>query len=95
MLIDPKTASNFSCPQSMGRSPCAISCVGTGCAAWRWYPLQASDPAFAAAIRKKITDDKFEHNKAVKFVMDNREALGLPTKPTHGYCGIAGKPEAV
>ena len=69
-------------------------CNAEKCAAWRWLPLSASDPEFVAAIKKAMPDHKNNHKAAVKYVMDNREELGLPTIPTHGYCGLAGKPEA-
>ena len=30
--------------------------------------------------------------EATAWVMENREALGIPTVPTHGYCGLGKWP---
>lgn len=71
-------------------------CRGDACPMWRWVPLNADDPAFKAAISKKMKDlggSPVHHKAAVAWVMENRETLGLPTMPTHGYCGAGGKPE--
>lgn len=80
------------------------NCDAESCIAWRWVPLSADNPALKAAISKAAHDMAAEagkagsavmyHQKAVRHVMDNRADLGLPTKPTHGFCGLAGAPEA-
>jgi hypothetical protein len=41
-------------------------------------------------VKAKVEGDALKHKEAVAFVMANREALGLPTKPTHGFCGLGG-----
>lgn len=69
-------------------------CRGDACPAWRWQPLDASDPAFQKAITERVRElggKPSQHAIAVKWVMENREALGLPTAPTHGFCGLGGR----
>lgn len=67
-------------------------CLGSACMFWRWVGLKA-DPAHAAAVAKLMREGNVAHPKAAKMVADDPEKYGLPGKPTHGYCGIAGKPE--
>lgn len=71
-------------------------CEGPKCQGWRWRPL-TTDSAWQSAVLRAADEigDKSPHkSKAAKHVQENREAYGLPVSPTHGYCGLAGKPEA-
>lgn len=66
-------------------------CEGGACMLWRWVPLTAHTikPHVQARI-KELGGSAVHHKAAVAWVMENREALGIPTKPTHGYCGLGG-----
>ena len=78
---------------------CAIAgesgCSASDCLAWRWVEVNVADDAFIAAVKvaaEKIGDTTPSRTKAVREVIDNRAAYGLPTEPTRGYCGLAGVP---
>ena len=69
-------------------------CKGDACPLWRWEPLNADDPVFKAAVAAKIKElggSPGYHKQAVAHVMANREALGLPVRPTQGFCGLGGR----
>ncbi|PZQ99176.1 MAG: hypothetical protein DI533_00260 [Cereibacter sphaeroides] len=61
---------------------------------WRWLPIPADHPAFVEAVAKIKGGNTLRHGEAVKTVMADREAYGIPTKPERGYCGLGSKPEA-
>lgn len=92
MIGTPTEAAQWACPQSRAFSEPRSKCRGPECAWWRWKELDAAilKPALAAEMARNGGN----HKKAVETVMENREALGIPTKPTHGYCGAAGEPKA-
>lgn len=72
-----------------------IHCVASDCMAWRWLPLMCDD-AWIAAVKKaaeELGDKSPNRNKAAAHVNANRADYGLPTSPTHGFCGLAGRPE--
>ena len=85
---------DFKCVQNLDEA-----CSGIDCAAWRVLPLMV-DAKFVAAVSEVMkrtnpkTGKNIPHATAAKYVADNRAEFGLPTTPTHGYCGLAGKPEA-
>lgn len=56
-------------------------CIGDKCATWRWVPS-------GKTIREKCVIDRGHGN----FQMGHKD---VPTKPTHGYCGLAGRPEVM
>lgn len=66
-------------------------CLGPVCAVWRWQPLSVDllKPHIAARMADQGGKD---HKAATAWVMKNREALGIPTAPTHGFCGLGGQP---
>ena len=69
-------------------------CRGDACPLWRWEPLSADDPKFKAAVSARVKElggSPVYHKQAVAYVMENRESLGLPSKPTHGFCGLGGR----
>ncbi len=77
------------------------NCDADHCPMWRWIALSSSDPKFVSAVKKeqrRLADEEGRKNNgglhkiAVKNVMADRPAHNVPEKPTHGYCGIAGKP---
>ena len=85
-LIDPNSLRDTICPNHR-----VASCLGPTCAAWRWQPLSAR--ILEPFVQAKMAGEggvKVPHKEAVAWVMDNREALGIPTKPTHGFCGLGG-----
>ena len=68
-------------------------CSGPHCMAWRWLPLIVT-PEWAVAVKKVIESCK-SHNAATQMVKNDPAKYGLPTEPTLGYCGLAGKPEVM
>ena len=72
-------------------------CVGAGCAHFRLQPILA-DARFVEAVKKAaedIGDTSHNRAKAAAHVNANKAKYGMPIAPTHGYCGLAGKPEVV
>ena len=70
-------------------SPAVKGCRGAECAVWRWTPLPAEllSPHIAARMTEQGNKD---HRSATAWVMKNRQELGIPLKPTHGFCGLGG-----
>lgn len=87
MKID--DAHNWLCPTGRTFSVQHINCIGPQCPVWRFQPLSAELLLPHIAARKAEQGDK-DHKAATAWVMENREALGIPMKPTHGYCGLGG-----
>lgn len=54
-----------------------IGCISHACACWRWHPKEG--------VRKEVV----EHANGFKQVITRKG----PVTPTHGYCGLAGRPE--
>lgn len=70
-------------------------CITSGCMAWRYRP-HPTDDQWIEAVRKaseELEDKSANRAKAAKHVSQNREKFGLPVIPTHGWCGLAGRPE--
>jgi hypothetical protein len=70
------------------------TCLASDCMAWRYRPHPADDQ-WIEAVRKaseEIGDTSPNRMKAAKHVSQNRAKYGLPVIPTHGWCGLAGKP---
>ena len=99
--ITPQEAAAFRCPIARtfneGKS---AACDGPACILWRWTPL-AMGADHAAAISKEMKriaeaegkkGGPVYHQKAVAAVTADPAAHGLPVAPTHGYCGLGGKP---
>lgn len=86
------------CPVALTFADRQRNCRADECPVWRWLRLPADLPEFQAAIaaRKKELGGSphAAHKDAVAWVMERREQLGIPTRPAHGYCGLAGRPEA-
>lgn len=97
-IATPAEARSWHCPlartwadvKGNAVNPC---CRAEACPVWRWVPLSANDPSFKAVIKQRVGQG-MSHAKAVSHVMENRADLGLPTSPTHGYCGMGGEPRA-
>lgn len=71
------------------------NCFASGCLMWRYRPHPADDQ-WIEAVRKaaeELGDATPNRAKAAKHVSQNREKFGLPIVPTHGWCGLAGRPE--
>ena len=98
MIASPDTArAEWPCPLSRlwGEDTVNPRCRGDACPLWRWVPLDANDPAFKAAVGAKMKElggGPGYHKQAVAYVMENRAALGLPERPTDGFCGMGGRP---
>lgn len=93
----PSDAATLLCPlaRTFAASPAVKGCQGPSCALWRWAPLSSDllTPFVQARIaNQKERGEPSGHKEAVAWVMENREALGIPTKPTHGFCGMGGQP---
>lgn len=91
----PDEAKNTLCPLSrtFGASPAVAHCQGPLCAVWRWQPLSSSFLTSAVQSRLaeiKAAGEKAGHKEAVAWVMERRKDLGIPTDPTHGFCGMGG-----
>lgn len=88
----PTQAEDWLCPfaRSFGTSIAKVTCHGPECALWRWQPL--SSDILTKAVQTHRAQSGADHKTAVAYVMDNRAALGIPTGPTHGYCGAGGQP---
>ena len=56
------------------------TCIADDCAAWRWTPTGETNMA-----EKVVTDGGYSRIIHVR----------VPTAPTHGCCGLAGRPEVV
>ena len=98
--VTPNDAKGWNCPLARtwadvkGNSvnPC---CRADACPVWRWVPLSANDPRFKEAVSARMADQEAKsHKTAVQWVMEHRADLGLPTSPTHGYCGLGAEPRA-
>ncbi|GGE30306.1 hypothetical protein GCM10011360_17910 [Primorskyibacter flagellatus] len=70
------------------------NCDANQCIMWRWQALSAETlkPAVSAEM-KRIGKGPAGHKEAVANVMADPESHGVQIEPTHGYCGLAGKPE--
>jgi len=91
----PEEAAGWLCPvaRTFGANPAIPHCQGPSCAAWRWAEL--SSTLLTPFVQARIASQKEQgnaggHKEAVAWVMENREALKIPTSPTHGFCGMGG-----
>jgi hypothetical protein len=79
------------------------NCDVDKCPVWRWEPLMA-DAAMARAIKlesRRLAEVDEKNRPIASFmkaatanVRADRKSHNLPTKPTRGWCGLGGKPEA-
>ena len=76
-----------------------MTCIGSGCMAWRFIPLQTDEPGFLDAVKSlqgkhPETGHSVTHAQACAYIMKNREKFakkyGLKTEPYLGFCGLAG-----
>ena len=91
MNVTPEEARALLCPlaRTFGTKDAVPHCRGPVCAVWRWHPIPASVLTTHVKARMAETGAKGANTKeATAWVMENREALGIPTVPTHGYCGL-------
>lgn len=98
MTTPEEAAETLLCPlaRTFANKEAKPYCRGPECAVWRWVPLPADLPEFQEAIAARKAEigkgGPHWHKEAVAWVMENREALGIPLEPSHGYCGIGGAP---
>lgn len=95
MKLTPTDAKSKQCPlaRTFGAKEVDPKCRADDCVLWRWHPLQM-DAAHRQAIQTRMSDTSESQQKATKHVLENPGQFGLPTSPTHGYCGLGGKPDA-
>lgn len=75
--------------------PTFAKCSGDECCHWRWIPNQTTEDRWVEAMRRcaeAIGDKTRNRAKAAAEIVKNPGKWGLSTKPTHGYCGLAGAP---
>jgi hypothetical protein len=96
MMVTAEEAGKLYCPLTFnsgeGTPPW---CEGPKCMAWR-YKDHTTDDKWIEAVQKaakELNDTSPSRTKAARHVMNNRTKYGLPIAPTHGWCGLAGKPE--
>lgn len=88
-------AADWLCPvaRTFATTSAHANCRGEECAAWRWSPIPAAVLAPHISKRLKETGGGTNaHKEACAWVMDHRQDLGIPTEPTHGFCGLGGQP---
>lgn len=68
-------------------------CIASRCMAWRWLSHNVTDGAFLAALAQRMKDTGEKGPIAIAYVQKHREEFGLPTAPTVGWCGLAGRPD--
>jgi len=87
----PEQAAELLCPlaRCFASPKSKDGCCGPACAVWRWQPLPAGLLTPHIAMRLAENKNK-DHKSATAWVMENRKELGIPTAPTHGFCGLGG-----
>lgn len=68
--------------------PSSSKCLAEKCSMWRWEPSKTTH-----AERRVIDMSQYGtgFNPGMQFV---ETTVQVPDAPTHGYCGISGRPEA-
>lgn len=94
-MFRPSEAHEFKCPlaRTFTRGPVSLAdagCIGPACACWRWQPL--SSDLLTPHVKARMEGNAAKHKEAVAWVMEYRDDLGIPSGPTHGFCGVGGKP---
>lgn len=92
----PEDAATVLCPfaRVFAANPAVSGCRGPACMLWQWERITADHPAFRGAVSarmKEIGKGVLGHKEAVAFVMENRDALGIPENTGRGWCGAGGK----
>jgi len=107
--LSPEEARNaWDCPVArvMAHPGNGGKCKGETCAAWRFLPLSASDPAFQSAVQREIllmekekgdrvsspSARAVKRKAAVARVMSDPCAYSIPGHHERGYCGLGGQP---
>jgi hypothetical protein len=95
MMVTIEEAKTLTCPLTIASDAALYPCKGPQCMAWRYRDHQTDD-VWAQAVRKaaeELGDTSPSRTKATRAVMNNRTKYGLSDVPSHGWCGLAGKPE--
>jgi hypothetical protein len=97
-----EASAEWPCPLARTFAETHKGCIGGKCPVWRWQPVSADDPMFQSAVarekqamaeeRGKDAKPAAFHKEAVERVLANPERYSLSLKPTHGWCGLGGKP---
>lgn len=71
-------------------------CIATDCQGWRWSiaRMDAERIEIIRAVADEIKDRTPSRKKARDLVDADPAKYGLPAEPTHGYCGLARRPES-
>ena len=100
-LTPEDAAKTWECPNArIRKDPGNGMCIADKCAAWRFLPLMANDPAFKSAVQREIEalhqkTDKSKaglHAQAVARITADPSAYSIPGHHERGYCGLGGKP---
>ena len=91
MMLTEQEAREKRCPAPIGNA----YCIASDCMAWRYRPHPADDQWTEVLLKValEIGDASPHKARAAKHLSQNREKYGLPVIPTHGWCGLAGRPE--
>lgn len=100
MTLTPEEASGFYCPiaRTFPEEKTA-KCMGPECILWRWGKPQWELTEFTRAAQAALKEMKAGSNAIIGIdnakarVRLNPEKYGLSSVPTHGYCGLGGRPE--
>jgi hypothetical protein len=101
--LTPKEAiASWECPvaRTMHKPGTNGMCKGDTCAAWRYLPLLANDPAFKSAVQREIEamhadsgqSKDLLHKAAVARVTADPSAYSVPGHHERGYCGLGSRP---
>lgn len=94
MSHTPEQAKELWCPMAKYavksiRIPDESMCIAEKCAMWRWMPSTTTHPE---RIVRDTFADGTSRDPDRRFVEKTIHVLDMPT---HGYCGLAGRPEVM
>lgn len=91
-MIPKEEAAKLLCPfaRTFAEAKAQPYCRTDACAIWRHETIASDHPLLKAAIGDKMREigkGPGGHKDAVAFVMENRDALGIPRVTGRGQCG--------
>jgi hypothetical protein len=97
-LTPEDAAKTWECPVARTFADPSKMCRGPKCAAWRFLPLMADDPAFKSAVAREIEEmhkatgkgKAALHKAAVARVAADPSLYSIPGHHERGYCGLGG-----
>ena len=66
------------------RVPASCRCIASECAMWRWVPSDETHQ------ERRIVPVEVGNTRGIRKM---EVTVNVPNAPTHGYCGLAGRPE--